>query len=106
MNKHLPLTLILKYPYIYNNQTWNIDLETLSSLLESRTAIFVTSFKSSISNTFLYGNFIWKLVYKILRQHWLNVRQLSTEHMTSYSISDLLFKPWKSEAKITEIDIQ
>jgi hypothetical protein len=35
----------LKYPYIYNNQTWNIDLETSSSLLESRTAIFVTSFK-------------------------------------------------------------
>jgi hypothetical protein len=36
MNKHSPLTLILKYPYIYNNQTWNIDLETSSSLPEYR----------------------------------------------------------------------
>jgi hypothetical protein len=45
------------------------------------------SFKSSISNAFLYGNFIRKLVYKI-------VRQLSTERTTSYSIPDLFFKPY------------
>jgi hypothetical protein len=41
MNKHSPLTLIPKYSYIYNKQTWNIDLETSGSLLESWTAIFV-----------------------------------------------------------------
>jgi hypothetical protein len=92
MNKNSPLTLILDYPYIYDNQTWNIDLETSSSLLESRTAIFVC-LKSSISNAFLYGNFIRKLVYKIVRQHLFNVRQFSTERTTSYGIPDLFFKP-------------
>jgi hypothetical protein len=78
MNKHSPLTLILKYPYIYNDQAWNIDLETSSSLLESQNAIFVMSFNSSISNAFLYKNFIRKLVHKIVRQQQLN-NQLSSQ---------------------------
>jgi hypothetical protein len=36
---------------------------------------------------------IQKLVYKIIRQHRLNERKLSTERTTSYNISDLFFKP-------------
>jgi shikimate kinase len=64
-----------------------MSLKTENSRRVAKSCPVCMGLKSSISNAFLYE----KLVYKIVRQHRLNVGQLSTARATSYGVSIVYF---------------